>query len=172
MSDFPARDLAYVIRLDEVLWGSLLLAITVAVHGLGLFSTLRVTTALKDWVEGVRLPGVRLAIIILAVWMIVVISLLEVALWAGFFSWKGAQPNVFSAFYNALLNYTTLQAGYLPMRWRLLEGMLGLAGLITFAWSTGILFGLAQELLQQATKAEQTAQADRVGPKAARLRNH
>jgi len=42
-----------------------------------------------------------------------------------------------------MLNYTTLQAGYLPQRWRLLEGMLGMAGLLTFAWSTSILFSLA-----------------------------
>ena len=58
--------------------------------------------------------------------------------------------NVSSAFYNALLNYTMLQAGYLPLRWRLLEGMLGIAGLLTFAWSTTIFFWSAPKFVQDA----------------------
>ena len=33
----------------------------------------------------------------------------------------------------------------LPLGWRLLEGMLPMAGLMTFAWSTGVLFTLAQD---------------------------
>ena len=33
----------------------------------------------------------------------------------------------------------------LPANWRLLEGMIAISGLMTFAWSTGVLFALAQE---------------------------
>ena len=55
------------------------------------------------------------------------------------------QVNHSTAFYNALLNYTTLSAGYLPSHWRLLEPLLGMAGLLTVAWSTGILYMLAQD---------------------------
>jgi len=65
-----------------------------------------------------------------------------------FFTWKDAQPNASSAFYNALVNYTTLGAGYLPIRWRLLEGMLGMAGLLCFAFSTSAVLALAQRLVQ------------------------
>jgi len=90
------------------------------------------------------------ALVIMMVWMIVVFHLTEVAVWAGFFTWKDAQPNVFSAFYNALVNYTTLGAGYLPLRWRLLEGMLGMAGLLSFAFSTSVLVAVAQQILQRA----------------------
>jgi hypothetical protein len=62
-----------------------------------------------------------------------------------FFVLVGAQPSHSTAFYNALLNYATLQAGYLPMHWQLLEPLLGMAGLLTVAWSTGILYMLAQD---------------------------
>lgn len=155
MIEFPARDLAYVIRLEEVLWGGVLLAITVAIHGIGMFVTLQVSASLKQRIEHIRFASAKLAVLIVAAWIIVVVNLTEVALWAGFFVWKGAQPNIFSAFYNALLNFTTLQAGYLPLDWRLLEGMLGMAGLITFAWSTGILFSLAQNLLELAIERHQ-----------------
>ena len=72
-------------------------------------------------------------------------NVIEVGMWALFFVWKDAQPGFSTAFYNALLNYTTLQAGYLPQRWHLLEAGLGMAGMLTVAWSTGILYMLAQE---------------------------
>jgi hypothetical protein len=152
MDQFLQRDLAYVTRLDEVLWGGMLLALTIAIHGVGMLLTLRASNALKGRFEQAlsQYPAVGLGILILAAWMIILVNLTEVMVWAGFYVWKGAQPNPFSAFYNALLNYTTLQAGYLPLRWRLLEGMLGMAGLLTFAWSTSVLFSLAQKFQEQA----------------------
>jgi len=149
MHEFLERDLAYVIRLDEVVWGSLLLGITLFIHGLGLYQTMRLSSALLARTEHTRFQGyVSMGILIVAAWIIVVTSLVEVVIWAGFFVWKDAQPNVFTAIYNAILNYTTLQAGYLPIRWRLLEGLLGMAGLMTAAWSTGIWFNVAQPVLQ------------------------
>ena len=156
MYEFPARDLAYVISLDEIGWGALLMGMSIAIHGLGTFQVLRMTTALSERMEEARrrVRVVGTGIMILSVWMIVLIHLTEIGIWAVFYVWNDAQPNVFSAFYNAMLNYTTLQAGYLPLRWRLLEGMLGMTGLLTFAWSTTILFSLAPKLLQEAVQAE------------------
>jgi len=154
MDVFSPRDLEYVIRLAEVVWGGALLAITIVIHGAGMLLTLTATNGLRSRFEKVRsrYPAVDLAIIILAAWMVVLVSLIEVVMWAEFFMWKSAQPSIFSALYNGLLNYTTLQAGYLPTRWRLLEGMLGMAGLITFAWSTSVLFTLAQEFQDNALR--------------------
>ena len=37
----------------------------------------------------------------------------------------------------------------LPLKWRLLEGMIATAGLLGFAWSTGVLYPLAQEFQDQ-----------------------
>jgi hypothetical protein len=155
MHGFSAQDIAYVIRVDEIAWGGLLLALTVAIHGTGMLNVVRAALALAAQTEAARrrFPALGLAILILAVWMIVLVHLSEVVVWAGFFVWKEAQPNIFSAFYNALLNYTTLQAGYLPQRWRLLEGMLGMTGLLTFAWSTTMLLTLAPKLIQEALEA-------------------
>jgi hypothetical protein len=148
MQEFLQRDLDYVMRLDEVMWGCLLLAATISIHVTGLFYTTRASGALlpriKDWRY-----GFGLAVVTLMVWIIVALHLLEVAVWAGFFAWKDAQPNIFSAFYNALVNYTTLGAGYLPLRWRLLEGMLGIAGLLSFALSTSVLAAVMHQLLQR-----------------------
>jgi hypothetical protein len=152
MQDFLERDMAYAVGVDEIVWGGILLAVTLVIHGGGMFQTLRLNAALLDRTRGSRPRYVSMGIVILAAWMIVLCSLLEVMLWALFFYWKGAQPNVSSAFYHGLLNYTTIQGSYLPIRWRLLEGMLAIGGLLTFAWSTSILFSVAQGLTTEALR--------------------
>jgi hypothetical protein len=48
------------------------------------------------------------------------------------------------------MKYTTLTSEYnLPQRWRLLGGIIGTAGLLTFAWSTAVLMTLAGEFQNQ-----------------------
>ena len=150
MDTFPARDIAYLIRLDEIGWGLVLLALTIAIHAVVTFQILRLMFVLRKRMDRARSRELGAGIIILTLWLIVLVHLGEVVIWAVFFVWKGAQPNLSSAFYNGLLNYTMLQAGYLPLRWRLLEGMLGIAGLLTFAWSTTIFFWSAPKFVQEA----------------------
>jgi hypothetical protein len=151
MHVFPERDLAYVISAEEIVWGGVLLALTIAVHGTAILQILRIAFGLTERAQGrTRSLGLQLAILILAAWMIVLAHLVEIGIWAAFFVWNDAQPNIFSAFYNAMLNYATLAAGYLPLRWRLLEGMLGIAGVLTFAWSTSALLVLAPKITQAA----------------------
>lgn len=145
MYEFLQRDIDYVIRVDEILWGCVLLAITLIVHGVGVFHIIRASAVLILRVRS-RL-GVGTALFVVAIIGMVILHLVEVLLWSVFFTWKGAQPNGSSAFYHALVNYTTLGAGYLPIRWRLLEGMLGMAGLLCFAFSTRALLALAQRLV-------------------------
>ena len=136
---------SYVISLEEGLWGSLLVAITMVIHGTGMFWILRVTDALKEYFAPLESFAGGLGLVILASLLIVFTNVSEVIVWALFFVLQDAQPNHSVAMYNALLNYTTLQANYLPQRWHLLEALLGMAGLLTVAWSTGILYMLAQD---------------------------
>ena len=142
-------DELYVISLEEVLYGGILLALTMAIHGAGMLVTLRVNDALHERFRGRESFGVGVGIIILASWVMLLTSLAEVLVWALFFMIKGAQPGHGVAVYNALLNYTELQAGYLPQRWHLLEGLLGLAGLMTMAWSAGTLYALVDVFQKQ-----------------------
>jgi len=135
----------YVISLDEAMWGCLLVAITMAIHGTGMFGTLRVIDFLKERFAPVESFLGGLGLVVLASLLIIVTNIVEVIVWATFFLLRDAQPNHSIAMYNALLNYTTLQAGYLPQHWHLLEALLGMAGLLTVAWSTGILYMLAQD---------------------------
>jgi hypothetical protein len=145
-------DLVYVISLDEIMWGGVLLAITMALHGIGMLLTLRVSDYVKQRFVPYDSLVLGLGTLILASWMIIVVNLLEIGVWSSFFVWKDAMTNPSRAFYYALANYTTLESGYLPRRWRLLEGMLAMAGLLTCAWSTGVLFMLVQEFQETQLK--------------------
>ncbi|HET6471611.1 MAG TPA: hypothetical protein VFG38_07190 [Pseudomonadales bacterium] len=139
----------YVISFEEVLYGSILLALTMAIHGAGMLATLRVNDTLHERFRDSQSFMVGVGIIILASWVMLLTSLVEVIVWAAFFVLKHAQPGHGVAIYNSLLNYTELQAGYLPQRWHLLEGLLGLAGLMTMAWSAGTLYALVDVFQKQ-----------------------
>jgi hypothetical protein len=145
---------SYVISTEEILWGDVLWTITIALHGLGMVLTLHVSKALKRQFERLDSRSFLFGVVILVVaaWMIVLVNLAEISVWAGFYVWRGAIQNPSIAFYYALVNYATLDSGYLPRRWRLLEGVLAMAGLLTFAWSTGVLFTLAQQFQDRALR--------------------
>jgi hypothetical protein len=140
----------YVIGIGEVLCGSMLLAATMALHGCGVLVTLRSTGTLKRraGTAGAGIAGI--GILVVASWMLVLLHLLEVIVWALFYLWSNAldtaQVNASIAYYFALMEYTTIGSAYnLKLDWRLLEGMDGIAGLLTFAWSTGVLLTLAED---------------------------
>ena len=149
MNPVPVEPL-YVTSLEEVFWGGVLVAITMTLHGIGMLSILRVNLFLKLRFAGKPGFASGLLMLISASWMIMLVHLIEVIVWASFFLWKGAFPNRSIAYYFSLNEYTTVGSNYnLPLHWRLLEGMIATAGLLTFAWSTGILFTLAQEFQEQ-----------------------
>jgi hypothetical protein len=86
------------------------------------------------------------AVLVVACQMSVFIHLAELLIWAAFFLWQGAMPNASSAYYFKLMQYTTVGSSLeLPLRWRLLNGMLPIGGRMTFVWSTGALLMLARQ---------------------------
>jgi hypothetical protein len=151
MTNGMLPDQNYVTSLDEIIWGGTLVAVTMVLHALGMLTILRVNVRLKNYLgEKVQLFFVGVGTLILASWMILVVHLVEVAVWAAFFLWKGAFANGSLCYYFSLNEYTTVGSNYsLPQHWRLLEGMIATAGLLTFAWSTGVLLTLAQDFQEQ-----------------------
>ncbi len=136
----------YVASLEEVLWGITLVAVTMAMHGFGMLLALFTSHILKEATGGARSFRAGVGVLIVASWIIVLVHLTELLVWAAFFVWVDAMPNASTAYYFALMQYTTVGSSFnLPLRWRLLDGMIPIAGLMTFAWSTGVLFTLAQE---------------------------
>jgi hypothetical protein len=147
---FSMNEPQYVISLKEIFWGGTLIAVTMALHGLGMLWILRLTGMLKHRFEATPSFGRGLFILILASWLIMFTHLFEVIIWSAFFLWNGAFPNHSVAYYFSLNEYTTVGSNFnLPTNWRLLEGMIATTGLLTFAWSTGVLLTLAQDFQEQ-----------------------
>ena len=152
----PIGEPVYITSLEEIIWGGTLVAITMAIHGFGMLAVLRLDGALKQRFDHNPSFAKGMAVLILASWMILIVHLIEVFAWSGFFLWKGAlavpegTSNRSLCYYFALMDYTTLGCNYdLKIRWRLLEGMIAMAGLLTFAWSTGVLLTIAQDFQDQ-----------------------
>jgi hypothetical protein len=149
-----AREELYVTSLREIICAGLLVAITMAMHGFAMLWVLRVSGALRDQFQKNPTLTKGVLVLVLTSWMILVAHLLEVLVWAGFFWWKAAinsdHLNSSLCYYFALNEYTTLGSNYnLVLNWRLLEGAISMAGLLTFAWSTGVLLTVAQEFQEQ-----------------------
>jgi len=137
--------LTHVTSLEEVTWGFVLIAMTMVIHAIAMPGTIAVCENIRrrhadraGFVAGVR-------VLLVASAMIVVAHLVEVAGWAAFFRIRDAFPTASSSYYYALLQYTTVGSDLsLPDRWRLLGGMIAIAGALSFAWSTAVLLTLAQ----------------------------
>jgi hypothetical protein len=148
--DILVEQITYVTRLEEVMWGIGLIAITLLIHGFGMIATLHISTAFKQRTGKPDSFSVGMASIILGSWLIMLVHIAEIALWAGFFHWKDCFKTFSTAVYFAGLQYTTVGSSLnLPKEWRLLEIMTASAGLLGFAWSTGVLMTLAQEFQEQ-----------------------
>jgi len=134
----------YITSIDEVFWGLLLIALTMVIHGAGVAVTLRVGQVLRR-LDTNDSPLHGIGALVVATWILVLVHLLEVIAWGGFLLGRGAFPNLSTAIYYALMQYTTVSSELrLPHGLRLLGGIIPLSGLITVAWTTGVLFALAQ----------------------------
>jgi len=99
----------HVTSLEEVLWGITLTAITMAMHGYGMVGTLFVAGIVKYETAGPISFLRGSAMLIVVSWMISLVYLLEVFVWAVFFVWQGARPNESASYYFSFLQYTTVQ---------------------------------------------------------------
>ncbi len=155
----------YVTSAHEIGWGLLLVALSLGMHAIGMITTLRSHASYKDRFD--RNPTLLRGMIglILASWMILAVHLSEVLVWAAFFQWKECFPNLSIAIYFALDEYTTVGSPLdLPSNWRLLEGMIATAGLLGFAWSTGVLFSLASTFQENQLKRLTARHAKKSSP--------
>jgi hypothetical protein len=142
-----STSLTHITSLEEVVSGVVLIAITMAIHAVAMPITLLASSRLRARPSGRESFRSGILVLLAGSWMIVLTHLLEVVVWAAFLYLRDAIPNVSAAYYFALLQYTTVGSDLtLPDRWRLLGGMIAMAGLLTFAWSTTVLLTLAQRV--------------------------
>jgi hypothetical protein len=87
--------------------------------------------------------------ILVAAWMIL-LHLCEIAVWAAFYVWTVAMPDLQSALYFSAVTYTTTGYGdlVLPAESRLIGGVEALTGILMCGWSTGFFFAVVARLYQ------------------------
>ena len=137
--------------LSKILFSWCLVALCVAIHAAGIASALlwlrrRADSARRLW------PWTWLFIRI-AGW-IILMHLIEIAVWALFFLWQGAMMDLSSALYFSAVTYTTTGYGDLVLtkEWRLVGAVEALTGILMCGWSTGFFFAVVSRMLEIPSK--------------------
>jgi hypothetical protein len=128
-----------------VAWG--LMAFCVMIHATGITAAMRwdarQTNTRRSFWSATRL------FILLAGW-IILLHLIEIAVWAAFYASKDAMPDMQSAIYFSAVTYTTTGYGdlVLPQEWRLVGGIEALTGILMCGWSTGFFFVVVSRMFE------------------------
>ena len=123
-----------------------LIAATVIIHAAGSTAILRF--ALRTGLRSTSKFWPVAWTVIRITWMLVVLHLIEIAVWAVFYHYKNCLPDWESAFYFSGVTYVTLGYGdlLLPREWRLLGPTEGLTGILMCGLSTAFFFAIIARL--------------------------
>lgn len=95
-------------------------------------------------------------LLIKVTWVLLLIHVIEIAVWALFFLRAGCLPDAESAFYFSGVTYATVGYGdlVLPQPWRMLGPVEGLTGILMCGLSTGFFFAFLARMFGASFKAE------------------
>ena len=142
--------------LSKLLVAWSLTALCVIVHAIGM-------TALLRWVS--RWTARMNTRFWFSTWMlvrtaglIILLHLVEIAIWAFFYAWAHGMPDLHSAFYFSAVTYTTTGYGdlVLPNEWRLVGGVEALTGILMCGWSAAFFFAVVNRMNETRMKPKQT----------------
>ena len=123
--------------------------LTIVIHGIG-------TICAVLWIAGLSKKKLNLnnkhlttgLVIIKMVSVLLLLHVLEIFFWAGFYRIGGLLPDIESAVYFSLTSYTTVGYGdvVLTKGWRLLGPIESVMGVLIMGWSTGIMVVIISKL--------------------------
>ena len=98
-------------------------------------------------------------LIILVFFVIIVLHLIETALWASFYYWQALFADFETSLYFSLTSYTTIGFGdvVLPQKWRLLGAIEGISGVLLCGLSTAFIFAVVNVLFR--TRVDKNGEA-------------
>jgi hypothetical protein len=140
--------------LPTILAACALVAITVTIHAGGLVALLRGMTGTRAQLPTRFWPTTWL--LIRVTWVLILIHLVQIAVWALFYRGAGCLPDLESAFYFSGVTYATVGYGdlVLPQAWRMLGPIEGLTGILMCGLSTGFFFAFLSRVLHTRFDAE------------------
>jgi voltage-gated potassium channel Kch len=123
-----------------------LMAVCVAVHAVGMTVALRLLNQMSARM-GTRFWYATWMLVRIAGWAIL-LHLLQIAMWAFFYTWKEALPDLTTALYFSAVTYTTTGYGdvVLPGQWRLVGAVEALTGIIMCGWSAAFFFAVVSQM--------------------------
>ena len=136
----------------KLLTSACLVAITVAIHASGLGLVLSHVLHYRVQPEDTRFWPITWLLIRIA-WLLIVIHMIAIAVWALFFWLAKCLPDFESSFYFSAVTYATIGYGdlVLPKEWRMLGPIEGFTGILMFGLSTAFFFiVVSKSVLQRA----------------------
>jgi len=133
----------------NLLIAAALVAITVIIHAVGL------GLVLSHVLHSTGRPDTRFWpitwLLIRIAWLLLVIHVFEIAVWALFFWWEKCLPDMESSFYFSGVTYATIGYGdiVLPEEWRLFGPIEGLTGILMCGLSTAFFFIIVSKKILQ-----------------------
>jgi hypothetical protein len=134
--------------IQQFIFGLVLAGTTVVLHAIG---TVYIITPLAGvWrrnVESFQLPQ-RVWILTRLVSLLLVLHLMEMAVWAAAYTVTAVFPDFETSLYYSLKSYTTVGYGDIlpPASWRLLGPIEAAVGVLMLGWSTGIIVAAVQRI--------------------------
>ena len=133
----------------EILVAFILVSINVSIHATGMVELFKWLTRKQPGIEK-KFGTVDNIVLFIEIFAIILsLHLAQICVWAGFYRiWVGLN-DFESALYFSIATYTTIGYGdvVLPVGWRLVGAIEGVTGVLTFGWSTGVIFAVASRLL-------------------------
>jgi len=135
--------------MSHFVWAWCLIAICVVTHAIGLTSAVRLLR--RQTVSGRRFWSWTWVFVGLAGWMIL-LHVIEIAVFALFYLWQEAMPDLQTALYFSAVTYTTTGYGdvILPSGWRLIGGVEALTGILMCGWSAAFFFAIVSRMFEAA----------------------
>jgi hypothetical protein len=133
----------------QILVAFILVSINVSIHASGMVGLFNRLTA-KQLKIGRKFSAVDNIFLFIEIFAIILcLHLAQICVWAGFYTIWGDLKDFESALYFSISTYTTIGYGdiVLPVGWRLLGAIEGVTGVLTFGWSTGVIFAVASRLM-------------------------
>ena len=141
----------------QLLVGSTLISLTVAIHILGIIGLIRL---LAGWVPrlGARTSYFgMLELLIITVVALFLLHTLEIWTWALFYMLIGEFGDLHRALYFSTVTFSTLGYGDITLtdRWQLVSSFEAVNGVILFGISTAFVFAVIQKLYAAASEGKQ-----------------
>ena len=143
----------------KFLMAACLVAVTVIIHASGL------GMALSNVSHSNAQPDTRFWpitwLLIRVAWLLIVIHLIEIAVWALFFWWQNCLPDAESSFYFSGVTYATLGYGdlLLPKEWRLFGPLEALTGTLMCGLSIAFFFAVLSKQMLRRVGGKEPSQA-------------